>query len=202
MANADCESEKRSLISSAPEIARRLADLFEAERVPYAIGGALALGIWGFPRATNDVDMDLFVDIKTLPRILQMLQQNGFTLNIKQALHSSEDRGDFTAKYGNIRIDFFVPSIPFYQSVETRCRQAPLLHRHAWFLSPEDLTVFKLLFFRTKDILDVERLVAFCGEDFDIAYVTSWLENIVGVEDERYGRWKKVLEDCTLHRAS
>jgi hypothetical protein len=34
-------------------------------------------------------------------------------------------------------------------------------------LSPEDLAVFKLLFFRAKDLLDLERLVAFLGDAFD-----------------------------------
>ncbi|MBM4246509.1 MAG: hypothetical protein FJ148_22385 [Deltaproteobacteria bacterium] len=46
---------------AAPELARRIADALEAERIPYAIGGAPALAAWGFPRATSDVDLDFFV---------------------------------------------------------------------------------------------------------------------------------------------
>ena len=43
---------------SASEAARRIADALEAAGIPYGIGGALALGVWGFPRATKDVDVD------------------------------------------------------------------------------------------------------------------------------------------------
>ena len=88
-----------------------------------------------------------------------------------------------------MRVDVFVASIPFYDSVRARIRRAPLEGRPAWFLAPEDLCVFKLLFFRTKDRLDVERLVAFLADDFDRRYVRRWLVDLVGEEDERVGWW-------------
>lgn len=45
---------------SAPDVARRLADALEAGGLPYAIGGALAMAVGGFARATVDVDLDVF----------------------------------------------------------------------------------------------------------------------------------------------
>ena len=39
------------------EAARELARLFEAEGIPYAVGGALALGVHGRRRLTEDVDV-------------------------------------------------------------------------------------------------------------------------------------------------
>ena len=83
----------------------------------------------------------------------------------------------------------FVASIPFYNSVQQRIRRAPLEGRPAWFLAPEDLTVFKLLFFRTKDLLDIERLVAFLGTDFDREYTCNALVDLVGPDDQRVGWW-------------
>ena len=46
-----------SAYDSALVIAREL----ERRGVPYAIGGALAYGIWSDPRNTNDIDLNVFV---------------------------------------------------------------------------------------------------------------------------------------------
>jgi hypothetical protein len=178
-------------------VARGIADALAAERIPYAIGGALALAVWGFPRATNDVDIDVFVEVPDLDRVLGALQRAGCELDREECLASAQDRGDFRALYQGMRADFFVPSIPFYRSAASRVREALLLGRSAIYLSPEDLAVFKILFFRTKDLLDVERLVAFNGSDFDADYVRDALVEIVGEEDDRLRRWDRLVVDAT-----
>jgi hypothetical protein len=152
---------------AAAALGRRLADDLEASGIPYALGGALALGVWGFPRATNDVDLDIFVGVNGLRPALEELVRRGYALDLEEALASASSRGDFKLHVDGMRVDVFIASIPFYDSVRARIRQAPLEGRPAWFLSPEDLAVFKLLFFRAKDLLDLERLVAFLGDAFD-----------------------------------
>lgn len=61
-------------VPAAPELARHLADILGAAGVPYGIGGALALGVWGFPRATNDVDLDVFVAPDALEPVFAVLR--------------------------------------------------------------------------------------------------------------------------------
>ncbi|MBN2494347.1 MAG: hypothetical protein JXR96_07155 [Deltaproteobacteria bacterium] len=180
---------------AAPQLARRIADALEEAAVPYALGGALALGVWGFPRATNDVDLNVFVPLEDLSGVLDVLERAGCALDRQAALRSASERGDFRTRVEGMRIDVFVPCIDLYESARKRIRQAPLEGRPACFLSPEDLAVFKLLFFRTKDILDVERLAAFLGAELDRAYVRRWLVDIVGEGDERIERWDRILDD-------
>jgi hypothetical protein len=158
-------------IPTAPEFARHLADLLETAAIPHAIGGALALGVWGFPRATNDVDLDIFVQADALTPVVAALRAGGCEVDLAAALASASTRGDFKVWWHGMRADAFVASIPLYEAVRRRIRQAPLEGRPAWFLSPEDLAIFKMLFFRTKDLLDLERLVAFLGPSFDQLYV-------------------------------
>jgi hypothetical protein len=55
----------------------------------------------------------------------------------------------------------------------------------ATYLSAESIAVFKLLFFRGKDQLDVETLIAVQGKDLDCAYIRSWLVQMMGEDDER-----------------
>jgi len=108
---------------AAPELARRIADAFEAERIPYAIGGAPALAAWGFQRATNDVDIDLFVAPDELGEVFTVLERLGCELDGRACTESARERGDFRARFARMRIDFFVPSIPFYRSAQDRIRR-------------------------------------------------------------------------------
>src|SRR5438552_2687491 len=67
--------------------------------------------------------------------------------------------GWFTAWDGAIRVDVFVPSIEFSWEARATRQQLDFLGENIWFLSAEALCVFKLLFFRTKDLADLEQLV-------------------------------------------
>lgn len=48
-------------LPTAVDIARAVADALERHGLPYAIGGALALGFYAVPRATVDVDVNVQV---------------------------------------------------------------------------------------------------------------------------------------------
>jgi hypothetical protein len=52
--------------------------------------------------------------------------------------------------------------------------------------------VFKLLFFRGKDVVDLERLVA-VRDELDRAYVRRWIVDMMGDADERVRRWDEIV---------
>ena len=120
----------------APELARRLADALEAAGVPHAIGGALALAVWGFPRATNDVDLDVFVAAADVEPVLRLLAQCGAQFDPEAAARSARERGDLRVVVEGMRVDVFISCLPFYDSVQARVRRGPLEGRPAWYLSP------------------------------------------------------------------
>lgn len=91
------------------------------------------------------------------------------------------------------RVDLFTPSIPFaWKALATRRRLAGP-SGEAWYLSPEALAVFKLLFFRPKDVLDVEKLLLVQGADLDRAFVRRWLVEMMGEDDERVAAWDRLV---------
>lgn len=53
--------------------------------------------------------------------------------------------------------------------------------------------MFKLLFFRGKDIVDLERLVAVRGDRLDREYVRRWLVEMMGDDDDRVRRWDEIV---------
>jgi hypothetical protein len=170
-------------------LARRLADAFDSSGIPYAIGGALAYGQWAIPRGTVDVDITAFLPEAEWARALDSLQSCGAVFEAGSALSELRERGACRVSCLGFFVDLFVPSIPFYASVQSRAVARPLLGRPARFLTAEDLAVFKMLFFRPKDLVDVRYLLAARGAALDRAYVRRWLVEMVGEADERIVRW-------------
>lgn len=137
-----------------------VADALEHAGVPYALGGALAYNLWSIPRATRDVDVNVFVDDAGLPAALTALHAAGVAFDDDQAKKGHADGGFFLGYLGRVRVDVFTPSIPFsWEAARTRV-QATLDGRTYWYLSAESTAVFKLLFYRGKDLVDLERMIA------------------------------------------
>jgi hypothetical protein len=181
--------------ADALEAGLQLANELEIRGVPYALGGALAYGQYGIPRATNDVDVNVFVAPSALAPVFAALRALGVELDEERARQAASDEGLFVVRYGLYRLDVFTPSIPFaWQAGETRVRH-PVDGRDVWFLSAEALCVFKLLFFRGKDIVDLERLIAVQGVTLDGAYVRSQIVGMLGTDDPRVATWDKLLAE-------
>lgn len=181
-----------SEIPAAPEVARRLADALEAAEIPYAIGGAIAYGLYAPPRATNDVDLNIFLDPDRLGPALDALETLA-VVDRDEVRESAAKRGDFQVRVSGMRIDVFIMVAPVLESASRRVRTGTLLGRPVKILAAEDLILFKLLFFRSKDLSDVERLVRFAGDDLDKEYVRRWLVEMVGEDSERVRVWDRLV---------
>ena len=170
-------------------LARRLADRLEAAAIEYAIGGALALGQWSVPRGTKDVDLTLFIEEAAWSEALQLFVAEGAQIDERETLAELDRRGACRVRGLSFPVDIFVPSIAFYESVAKRVVVRPLMGRPARFLSAEDLAVFKLLFFRPKDLADVHTMLAVRRGKIDRDYIRDWLVEMVGESDDRVIRW-------------
>jgi hypothetical protein len=178
----------------AAEAAQRIADALEAAGLPYAIGGALALAIAGVPRGTADVDVNLFVPEERVADVSAALRPLGIEIDAGAAAARARRDGMFVGLWDGMRIDVFLPSIPFAREAErTRIRVTDETGWAGWFLSAEAIAVFKLLFFRGKDVVDLERLVA-VRDELDRAYVRRWIVDMMGEDDERVQRWDAIVE--------
>lgn len=172
-----------------------IARALERHGVPYALGGALAYGQYGIPRATNDVDVNVFVPNDRLGEVFTVLRSVGIAVDEDAARSAAEREGLIVLRLADYRIDVFTPSIDFsWEAGRTRVR-----HRigdgDVWFLSAEALCVFKLLFFRGKDIVDIERLIAVQSRALDAAYVRRHVVDMVGEDDPRVTTWDRLWRE-------
>lgn len=187
-------SRKSAPPGDALDAALLVAASFGRSRIKYAIGGALAYGFYGVPRGTNDVDVNVFVPLDDVQRVVAALRRAGVEVDAEQARNRAEREGMFVGHLRGMRIDVFVPSIPFSDEAGRTRVQHVVERRRVWFLSAEALAVFKLLFFRGKDVVDLERMIAVMGGRLDRAYVRRWIVEMMGDDDERVTRWDALVE--------
>ena len=106
---------------NALAVARRVAAALVEDGLAYAIGGALALGAWGAPRATQDVDLTVFVAGDAADRVFDALERGGLMLD-RVACRRDVDRiGMFKARAGRLFVDVFLAGHPQYAAMEARC---------------------------------------------------------------------------------
>ena len=183
---------------TAADVARTVADVLERHNFRYAIGGAIALGFYAPPRATVDVDVNVFADPdKGLDSLLGALHDAGFVPEgtVQQLRRRATEEGQFRGSILGLRVDVFVPAVPFYAQLEGRRREVTLAGRPIWILGPEDLAVLKLMFFRRKDLADVEAIFRDQGSALDRDAVRRALIGLVGKDDERVAALEAIERD-------
>lgn len=173
----------------------QLVDALESAGVSYALGGAIAYSAWGEPRATRDVDVNVWFAPGRFDDLLLVLTTAGVAFDPEKARRDAEERGMFVGRHGEYRVDVFVPSVPFYAEALARRVRTRFADRDTWVLSPEVLSVFKMLFFRPKDLADVGRLLQIQRGRFDTGFVRRWLVEMLGAGDERIVAWDRLVAE-------
>ncbi|MBI4871874.1 MAG: hypothetical protein HY814_09945 [Candidatus Riflebacteria bacterium] len=169
------------------ELAERLTEVFRKAGIDYAIGGALAYGLWGEPRGTMDVDVCAFVARERADILFELLESLGGQLERDVCRWQLNTAHYFAVDFGLLRVDVFSPDMLLYDWAFPRRVQAPLGSSTAWYWSAEDTLLFKLIFFRTKDKADIETLVGVQRENLDLGYVRRALRDII--DDEQRSGW-------------
>lgn len=181
-----------SEIPKATQVALEIANTLDRAGLPYAIGGAIAYGFYGPPRATNDVDLNIFVRPDQASDLFELL---GSILEIDadEARHSIATRGGFTARRSGMRIDVFLSDTILTERARDRVQRKEIGGTPIAVLAAEDLVLFKLMFFREKDLLDVRYLLPLVPT-LDHSYIrTSWIE-AVGATDVRVQTWDRMTD--------
>lgn len=181
--------------ADATAVARRVADALEAAGLPYAIGGALALGYWGLARGTHDVDVNVFLDGARFDDAADALERGGVVLDRTSGRTRAAEGTYVRGMVGDVPVDLFMNSITLHESAAKRTKVRPLLDRPVNLLSAEDLVVLKMLFHRGKDLVDVERVVAMRRDDLDRDYVRRWLVETAGEENYRVADWDQIVRE-------
>ncbi|WP_334141647.1 nucleotidyl transferase AbiEii/AbiGii toxin family protein [Rhabdothermincola sp.] len=158
--------------------------------VPHAFGGALALAYHAEPRATIDIDLNVFVSAGEAERVLAPLRDLGVRTGGAGAEASRS--GQARVMWGRTPVDLFFAYDRFHAAVDRGAHEVPFLDGTIRVLSPEHLTVCKVVFDRPRDWVDIDAMRAI-GTSIDAAEVLRWVGRIIGDDDPRYDRIASVL---------
>ncbi len=179
----------------AADVAKRVSAKLAAGGCDYAIGGAIALGYWAEPRGTIDVDFTLFIPPDKPGECVWLLQELGCELNTSDALRSLNEHGFCRVSYAGLRVDVFLPTVPFYEDARKRRQLVDLGGQEILIWDAETLVVFKMMFFRRKDIVDVEQVLRIQGASLDCIWIRERLAEIYGKRDPRISQWDDLVAE-------
>lgn len=174
---------------SLPEKIVAIDDCLRKAKIAHAFGGALALASYAEPRATIDVDVNVFLEAARHPDVLAALAKLGVAGDAP--LERVERDEQCRVFWGATPIDLFYAYHELHFAMRKGTRQARFGGRTVPILAPEHLIVCKAVFNRPKDWLDIEQILV--GTlDTDSSEVTSWLDQIVGPDDPRAHRFAEL----------
>lgn len=148
-----------TLQSSVLAVHRALAEA----GLPHAIGGAIALSVYGAPRDTIDIDVNVFVAPERWPEVRAAL--------------------DPLALDGN-PVHVFYSHDPLHEEMEKKVREVPYAGATIPLVAPEHLVIRKVLLDRPKDWPDIEALLR-ADPDLDLAEIEAWVRRLAGERDRR-----------------
>ncbi|CAN5904387.1 hypothetical protein BH23ACT2_BH23ACT2_22400 [soil metagenome] len=158
--------------------------------VPHAFGGAIALGYWAEPRATIDIDLNVFVPAERSAAVLEPL--GGLGVDVAGAAEVIGRDGQARVLWDVTPIDLFFAYDPFHDAADEHAVEVPFAEYTIRVLSADHLTICKAVFDRPKDWIDIDAMITH-RTAISAAEVLRWVGRIVGDEDPRYGRIAAVL---------
>lgn len=156
--------------------------------VPHAFGGAISLGYHAEPRATIDIDLNVFVPVERAAEALDPLGRLGAEGGAAAAIADGQVR----VMWDNTPIDLFFSYDPFHDAADRDAIEVPFADRTIRVLSATHVGVCKAVFDRPRDWIDIEAMIAL-GTHIDTAEALRWVGRIAGDDDPRFNRLAALL---------
>jgi hypothetical protein len=172
-------------VSELGDLLLAVHDSLERARIPHAIGGAIALGYCTLePRGTRDLDVNVFLGPERAKDVLGALPpQVEFD---GSRLEQLERDGQTRLRSGPTPVDIFLSVLAFHDDVAAHVREVPFEGRTIPVLGCTGLAVFKAMFARPQDWVDIERMVEARTIDLDDAI--GWVIEMTGAESQEAAR--------------
>jgi hypothetical protein len=177
---------------SLPDKVLALHDAFRQAEIAHAFGGALALAYYAVPRATVDIDVNLFVAVEHAPHVAATLTTLGIDPGWADDRAVQRD-GQVRTWWGRNPVDLFFAYDPFHEVMAARARTVPFGDDASIpILAAEHLLACKVVFDRRKDWIDIEQMLL-VTDALDLAEARRWVERLVGPGDRRLAQLEAVV---------
>lgn len=178
-------------------------DCLDRHSIRHAFGGALAMAQYTDPRATMDIDVNVFVPVASASEVLAVLGTIGL---------EPETDPDRWRPISGLRlrwpdeaypVDVFPSVDDAYELIAGRTELHPFgtADKPTPFLSAQDLAMFKLSFGRDKDWVDL-RAIAAARPDIDVDAIEELLIGLRGPSmHPRVARFRAMIREVRVRAA-
>ncbi len=160
--------------------------------LPHAFGGALALAYYAEPRATIDIDVNVFIPADRFAEVAEPLAALGAAVDDPAVVELVQRDGQVRVMWESTPIDLFFSYDAFHVAASRELRRVPFGDTTIPILGVDHLVVCKVVFDRPKDWVDIDAMLAL-GAVIDTAEVLRWVGRIAGDDDPRYERIAALL---------
>ncbi|MGC8781090.1 MAG: hypothetical protein ACP5UQ_09520 [Anaerolineae bacterium] len=163
--------------------------LNEAGIASIVIGG-VAVGTWGDPRVTRDVDLKVLLSREAADRLLTLLAPDYRSLLPDPLTALQKQAMLFVEDAAGVRLDLLLADTPYDVEAVRRGRNveaAPGIIIRV--CTAEDLIIYKMISTRPRDHEDARGVIRRQGNALDDRYVLNWLR-----------QFELALDDSTLVR--
>ena len=174
-------------------LAQRILAIEEALlSIPHAFGGAIALAYYAEPRATIDIDLNVFISVARYGQVAAALGHIGVATDEPEIARLVDRNGQARVFWDAIPIDLFFAYDPFHDAAGRARVVVPFADSSIPILAVEHLIVCKVTFNRSRDWVDIEAILAL-DTPVNAAEVLRWVGRIAGDDDVRYNRIAALL---------
>jgi hypothetical protein len=163
-----------------------VVDALDRHAIPYAVTGSHASNVFGETRFTNDID--IVIDLSSqqlLDKLLTEFPEGAFYVSDAGARHAVANGGQFNIIHEDTsqKVDLIVPDkTDWPNQLERRIQVATDPGRQIWFVSPEDLILKKMDFYREggsdKHLRDIASTLKISQGKVNTRYVAEWAEKL------------------------
>jgi hypothetical protein len=177
--------------SDALSVAFGVGKMFTEQAIEYAIGGSLALGVWSTPRATANVDMNVFANsneeclrvidcLSSQPNVTLVREHESHDgISREEAVHLAGTKKEIHVLVDGVHMGIFLPKTTLEAFANQRKKLLTFGSESFYFLDAETIVTYKLLWKRPKDLADVDGLFqvfAKIDQPLDVEFISNMIQ--------------------------
>lgn len=177
-------------IENPTDLLKAICKILDDLIIDYFVSGGVAVTVWGRPRFTADIDLVVNLEEKNLEQLSSKLSGtfDKAYVDIAQMKNALKTYGEFNIIEPNVgmKIDFWILKNEEYDKLRLeRSVTQDIGGYKIRFISPEDLIISKLIWFKTsqstRQLEDISSV--FSISKVDNKYIRKWVAKL-GLENE------------------
>lgn len=161
---------------------RVLVRFFSSQKIKYVVLGGVAVSVYGEPRLTGDIDVNILLGQNRIPELLKKFKKHGLSPVLARSKKIARETGVIPLRFtrGGFpgRADIIIAQNVLEFNAIKRSRLRKINGMQVKLISPEDLIIHKIASQRSRDFEDLKGILIRQKGKLDKKYIRYWLKKI------------------------